>query len=175
MAWRFRKSIKLGPLRLNLSKSGIGTSIGVRGFRVGKDAKGRSYTAASIPGTGLYNRTYPGKGTAVGADAAPGSGAAPQQHSGNGRAVIVAFIAGGLLVLFLTALFSSHPATPPAMPPAAVSVPVTPPQPVPVKRRHGRRSKPDAASMVRHPSATSGPDAPQKVKNATPDAQPPAN
>jgi len=32
MAWRFRKSIKLGPLRLNLSKSGVGTSIGVRGF-----------------------------------------------------------------------------------------------------------------------------------------------
>jgi hypothetical protein len=56
MVWRFRKSIKLGPLRLNLSKSGIGTSIGVRGFRVGKDAKGRSYTATSIPGTIIYER-----------------------------------------------------------------------------------------------------------------------
>jgi hypothetical protein len=58
MAWRFRRSLKLGPLKLNLSKSGVGYSVGVRGFRVGKDAKGRSYTAASIPGTGLYNRTY---------------------------------------------------------------------------------------------------------------------
>jgi hypothetical protein len=112
MAWRFRKSIKLGPLRFNLSKSGVGTSIGVRGFRVGTDAKGRSYTAASIPGTGLYSRTYAGKGTAAGGDAAPGSAAPPQQRAGNGAALVVAFIAGGLLVLFLTALFSSHPGYP---------------------------------------------------------------
>ena len=107
MAWRFRKSIKLGPLRFNLSKSGVGTSIGVRGFRVGTDAKGRSYTAASIPGRGLDNRTYPGKGTAAGVDAAPGSGTPPQQRAGNGTPLVMAFIAGGLLVLFLTALFSS--------------------------------------------------------------------
>jgi hypothetical protein len=53
MAWRFRRSLKLGPLRLNFSKSGIGYSAGVRGFRVGQDAKGRTYTAASTPGTGL--------------------------------------------------------------------------------------------------------------------------
>ena len=58
MAWRFRKSLKLGLIRLNLSKSGVGYSIGGRGFRVGQDAKGRSYTAASIPGTGLYSREY---------------------------------------------------------------------------------------------------------------------
>lgn len=67
MAWRFRKSSKLGPLRLNLSKSGIGTSIGVRGFRVGKDAKGRSYTATSIPGTGIYSREYASQGKTGGA------------------------------------------------------------------------------------------------------------
>jgi hypothetical protein len=161
MAWRFRKSIKLGPLRLNLSKSGIGTSIGVRGFRVGTDAKGRSYTAASIPGTGLYNRTYSGKGTAAGTVAAPGSGAPPQQRSGNGAALLVAFIAGGLLVLFLSAFFSSRPVTPPAMPPAAVSVPVAPPQPVPVKRRRVHRSKQAAAPVVRPSSGTPENDAPQ--------------
>ena len=32
--------------------------MGVRGFRVGKDAKGRKYTATSIPGTGIYRRDY---------------------------------------------------------------------------------------------------------------------
>ena len=53
MGWGLRRSLKLGPLKLNFSKSGVGYSVGVRGFRVGKDAKGRSYTAASIPGTGL--------------------------------------------------------------------------------------------------------------------------
>jgi hypothetical protein len=59
MGWRrFRRSLKLGPLKLNFSKSGVGYSVGIRGFRVGKDAKGRSYTAASIPGTGFYNRQY---------------------------------------------------------------------------------------------------------------------
>lgn len=58
MAWNFRKSIKIGPVRVNLSKAGVGASIGVKGFRKGVDAKGRKYTHASIPGTGIYNRTY---------------------------------------------------------------------------------------------------------------------
>jgi hypothetical protein len=58
MGWGFRRSINLGPLRINASKSGIGYSVGGRGFRIGKDAKGRRYTAASIPGTGIYNRNY---------------------------------------------------------------------------------------------------------------------
>src|SRR3981189_2369176 len=58
MGWSFRRSINLGPLRINASKSGLGYSVGGRGFRFGRDAKGRKYTAASIPGTGIYNRTY---------------------------------------------------------------------------------------------------------------------
>lgn len=65
MAWRFRRSAKLGPFRLNFSKSGIGISAGVKGFRVGRAADGRSYTSASIPGTGLYNRQYSGKSSGV--------------------------------------------------------------------------------------------------------------
>ena len=153
MGWGFRRSLKLGPLKLNFSKSGVGYSVGVRGFRVGTDARGRSYTAASIPGTGLYSRTYAGKGTAAGADAAPGSGTPPLQRAGNGSALVMAFIAGGLLVLFLTALFSSHPVTPPAMPPAAVSAPVAPPQPIPVKRKRVHRSK-KTATPENAPSAT---------------------
>jgi hypothetical protein len=58
MGWSFRRSINLGPLRINASKSGFGYSIGGRGFLIGRDAKGRKYTAMSIPGTGIYNRTY---------------------------------------------------------------------------------------------------------------------
>ena|SRR2546427_5338656 len=41
MGWYLRKSFKLGPFRINLSKSGLGGSVGVRGARVGLDAKGR--------------------------------------------------------------------------------------------------------------------------------------
>lgn len=50
MSWNFRKSIRL-PLgmRVNLSKSGIGTSWGIRGFRVGKTAKGQHYRNISHP------------------------------------------------------------------------------------------------------------------------------
>ena len=58
MGWNLKRSLNLGPLRLNLSKSGMGYSMGVRGFRIGKDAKGRTYSASSIPGTGLYRRDY---------------------------------------------------------------------------------------------------------------------
>jgi hypothetical protein len=58
MGWSFRRSIRLGPLRLNLSKSGIGVSAGIPGLHVGKDAKGRSYSQVSLPGTGIYRRDY---------------------------------------------------------------------------------------------------------------------
>lgn len=58
MGWNLRRSVNLGPLRINASRSGIGYSLGGRGFRVGKDAKGRRYTAASVPGTGIYRRDY---------------------------------------------------------------------------------------------------------------------
>jgi hypothetical protein len=61
MGWGFRKSFNLGPLRINASKSGLGYSIGGRGFRVGRDSRGRKYRAISIPGTGIFNRTYTSK------------------------------------------------------------------------------------------------------------------
>ena len=53
MGLRFRKSINIGPLRINLSKSGIGISLGVKGFRVSRSAKGKMTATASLPGTGL--------------------------------------------------------------------------------------------------------------------------
>jgi hypothetical protein len=61
MGWNLRKAINFGPLRINLSKKGVGYSMGVRGFRVGRDAKGQDYSQTSIPGTGIYKRTYSGR------------------------------------------------------------------------------------------------------------------
>lgn len=59
MGFRVRKSWNLGPLRINLSKSGIGYSVGAKGFRVTKKARGGYRTTASIPGTGLsYVKDY---------------------------------------------------------------------------------------------------------------------
>lgn len=54
MGFRFRRSIGLGKgFRLNLSKSGVGFSWGVPGFRVTKTAKGATRKTFSIPGTGM--------------------------------------------------------------------------------------------------------------------------
>ncbi len=40
MGFFFRKSLRLGPVRLNLSKSGVGVSGGIRGARVGIGTRG---------------------------------------------------------------------------------------------------------------------------------------
>ncbi len=53
MGFRMRKSINLGGgVRLNLSKSGVGMSLGVKGLRAGIGPRGTRFTA-SIPSTGL--------------------------------------------------------------------------------------------------------------------------
>jgi hypothetical protein len=54
MGWRFRKIISLGRARLSLSRRGIGTSLRLPGFRVGRNAQGRWYVSFGIPRTGLY-------------------------------------------------------------------------------------------------------------------------
>ena len=54
MGWSFRKSVGLGPFRINISKSGIGYSIGGAGFRTGVNSRGRRFRSFSIPGTGVH-------------------------------------------------------------------------------------------------------------------------
>ena len=56
MGFTYRKSVNLSPFRVNLSKSGLGYSVGGRGFRVGTTARGKKYTSFSIPGTGVGYR-----------------------------------------------------------------------------------------------------------------------
>lgn len=58
MGFRFYRSWKIIPgVRLNLSKSGISTTLGVRGANMNIGRRGRRYTAG-LPGTGLsYVRT----------------------------------------------------------------------------------------------------------------------
>lgn len=53
MGIRFRKSIKAGPARVNFSKTGMGFSVGTKGYRVTKMANGRTRKTSSIPGTGI--------------------------------------------------------------------------------------------------------------------------
>jgi len=54
MNFRFRRSIKIAPgIRLNISKSGLSTSVGGRGLTWNS----RGALTASIPGTGVSYRT----------------------------------------------------------------------------------------------------------------------
>jgi hypothetical protein len=53
MGFRFRRSIKIAPgIRLNVSKSGVSTSIGKRGATINISEKGAKATVG-IPGTGI--------------------------------------------------------------------------------------------------------------------------
>jgi hypothetical protein len=65
MGFYYRKSIGLGPFRVNLSKTGVGYSVGGPGFRTGVSPRGRRYTTFSVPGTGLGYRTSKGQGCLV--------------------------------------------------------------------------------------------------------------
>ena len=54
MGFRFRKSISLGKhFKINLSKSGVGFSAGVKGFRVTRTANGKIRKTVTVPGTGI--------------------------------------------------------------------------------------------------------------------------
>ena len=53
MGFRFRKSIVMGPFRVNVSKSGLGWSVGAPGARYTRLANGRTRITTSIPGTGV--------------------------------------------------------------------------------------------------------------------------
>lgn len=62
MGLRFRKSINLGGgARVNLSKKGIGYSVGTKGARITKTADGKTRKTVSIPNTGISYTTESGK------------------------------------------------------------------------------------------------------------------
>jgi hypothetical protein len=52
MGWSYRKSVNIGPFRINVGKSGVGYSVGRKGFRTGVRSDGRRYQSVGIPGTG---------------------------------------------------------------------------------------------------------------------------
>ncbi len=63
MGFYYRKSVRVGPFRINLSKSGVGLSTGVPGFRTGVSSRGRRYSTFSLPGTGVgYTTSSKGSG-----------------------------------------------------------------------------------------------------------------
>ena len=71
MGFYLRKSFRAGPIRFNLSKSGIGASFGVTGARVGLSSQGRPYVHGGRGGI-YYRKTLGGgrrrQGEPAGAD-----------------------------------------------------------------------------------------------------------
>jgi len=61
MSFYIRKSKKLGSLRLNLSKSGVGASVGATGLRTGIKPNGQKYVHAGRHG--IYYRKNIGNNT----------------------------------------------------------------------------------------------------------------
>jgi hypothetical protein len=84
MGFYVRKSVRVGPLRFNLSGSGIGVSTGIRGFRVGTGPRGNYVHVGSH---GLYYRANLGRGTAA-PDPAPPSVQQPLQPTIGGLAEV---------------------------------------------------------------------------------------
>jgi hypothetical protein len=68
MGWFFRKSVGVGPFRVNLSKSGIGYSVGVSGARVGVGPRG---TYVRLGRDGVYYQKYLNSGSPIGRSNAP--------------------------------------------------------------------------------------------------------
>lgn len=62
MPWKFRKSIKIAPgIKINLSKSGLSTTVGKKGASVNLGKKGVK-TTVGIPGTGISHTSKVGGG-----------------------------------------------------------------------------------------------------------------
>lgn len=65
--WNFRRSFRLLPgIRLNLGSRSFGVSLGAKGAKLGVNSKRGAYSHLSIPGTGLYSRTYFGNANSTG-------------------------------------------------------------------------------------------------------------
>ena len=99
MGLRFQRRIKVLPgVRINLSKSGVGFSVGGRGAHIGITARGQRYTSIGMPGTGLSWREYQHKPAARQCDlCAPGHAHIPPV------AAIVLLTAAAIILLLLLA------------------------------------------------------------------------
>ena len=103
MGWFLRKSFRVGPLRLNLSKRGIGASVGVKGARLGVDATGKPYAAGGR--YGLYFRERLGASRT--SQTAPELGASGQDQTPHPRGrrwwvlIVLALLIGIILGVVL--------------------------------------------------------------------------
>ncbi len=103
MGIRFRRSFKIAPgVRINLSKSGVSTSLGRRGMTV--NLRGRKVTTTvGIPGSGLSYRSSSTIGRPTHAEGATSDTETEQaaQDDSGGNFIIWFWLAVGLVILWL--------------------------------------------------------------------------
>jgi hypothetical protein len=99
MPFYLRKSISAGPFRFNLSKSGVGLSVGVKGLRVGTGPRGH-YVQAGRDGL-YYRASLGGKPTSsptpASAQRSPTKANHPPQLTEQGRVTMVEVGSGDIL------------------------------------------------------------------------------
>ena len=78
MSFYLRKSIKVGPVRFNLSKSGVGVSTGFKGFRVGTGPRG-NYIHMGVGGIYYRKTLSDGDRSTPDASDTPYAGGTPPQ------------------------------------------------------------------------------------------------
>jgi hypothetical protein len=98
MGLRFQRRIKILPgLHINLSRSGVGLSVGGRGAHIGIDSRGRRYTSAGLPGTGVSWLEYQHRPAAQRCDlCAPG-----HAHIHPGIAIVLLVMAAVAVLLLM--------------------------------------------------------------------------
>ena len=97
MGFYIRKSFRAGPVRLNLSKSGLGVSAGVKGLRIGSGPRG-SYVHAGRGG--LYYRKNLGNKTKY----------SSTSHNSSGLLGIIGGIIALVILVYVVQWFVENPA-----------------------------------------------------------------
>lgn len=104
MGFRFGKSINLGGgARVNLSRSGVGLSVGGKGGRVGIGPRG-GYSSLNIPGTGISYGGRTGGGRSRGARAKKGGASRGAAHRYGSVGSTSAWAVFGVVVTVVVAI-----------------------------------------------------------------------
>jgi hypothetical protein len=111
MGFRFRRTLKILPgVRINLSRSGLSSTVGVQGASVTVGKRG-TYANVGVPGSGVSYRTKVGPGVDEAIDAVQAGRA---RHSALPVFIIAALLIGAGVIAFnaLNKLVAPSPAGP---------------------------------------------------------------
>lgn len=142
MGWSYRRSVKLGPVRLNFSKSGVGASVGIKGLRIGTGPRGTHLTASG--GGFQYRQRIGGAAPAppVSSAQAPAPTYAAPEAPGLLKWLLAIFLVGWIVKCAADRPARSAAVAPVAAVPAPAAQPVAAPAQPKRKQAHAKPQKP---------------------------------